>query len=205
MFRVIQNNKIGNILIYLSEQIREKYSIDLYLTKTLKLLYLIDETSVKETGTPVTWLEYKVWENGPVAKDIHAELKYGDKLYHNNSTISLDSFVKTKFIKKNGEYQCKIFPLKPFDDSYFSDYEIELLDRIILNYGSLPSNKLINILHKENTLWNKEKNNHRLEFSLQNKTSDFSINFIDLIKDDPYKQEIYKSSYDSINMQMSFF
>jgi uncharacterized phage-associated protein len=203
MFRAIQNRKIGNILIYLSKNIHDKYSQNLYLTKTLKLLYIIDETAVKETGAPVTWLEYKVWENGPVAKEIHAEFRHGEQICFHNVNISFDSFVETKKTLKDTEEWCQLIPRVSFDDSLFSDYEIQLLDRIVTKYGKLSSPQLIKILHKENSLWDIEKQKHNLEFSLQNQTSDYSINFIDLIKDDNYKKEIYKSSFESMNMQLN--
>ena len=45
------------------------------MTKALKLLYLIDETAVRQSGSPITWLEYKVWKNGPVASEIYFEFK----------------------------------------------------------------------------------------------------------------------------------
>jgi len=59
MFRAQLNSKIGNLLNYLSTRIP-----NLNMTKALKLLYLIDETSYMRTGVPVTWLDYKVWEMG---------------------------------------------------------------------------------------------------------------------------------------------
>ena len=71
MFRNQLNNKIGNLLSYLSTQIP-----NLSMTKALKLLYLIDETSYMQTGVSVTWLDYKVWEMGPVAEELYNELRY---------------------------------------------------------------------------------------------------------------------------------
>ena len=70
MFRKVLNDKIGNLLVYLAQNIS-----DLSMTKALKLLYIIDETSMKESGVPVTWLEYKVWEKGPVAQEIYDEIR----------------------------------------------------------------------------------------------------------------------------------
>ena len=61
----INREKIGHCLIYFSK----KQPIS--LTKALKLLFLLDETSVKETGVPITWLDYYAWERGPVANDVY--------------------------------------------------------------------------------------------------------------------------------------
>jgi uncharacterized phage-associated protein len=191
MFRDLQNEKIGNLLIYLASKIE-----DLGITKTLKLLYLIDETSVREVGTSVTWLEYKVWEMGPVAVDIYNEvqhLKY--------STLS--SFISVER-KKSFDYETTIIkPNKSFDDSEFNDYEVELIDRIIEKYGSMPAKNLIDILHKEDTLWHKNviKNELKFAFSLYNRRSNVVIELADLIADNDLKLIAYKSAVNALEFQ----
>ena len=50
-----QLNKIGNTAIYLSERIP-----NLSKTKFLKLLYILDELSIKQSGIPYLKLDYKV-------------------------------------------------------------------------------------------------------------------------------------------------
>ena len=49
-----QLNKIGNTAIYLSERIP-----NLSKTKFLKLLYILDELSIKQSGIPFLNLDYK--------------------------------------------------------------------------------------------------------------------------------------------------
>ncbi|TAH18478.1 MAG: DUF4065 domain-containing protein [Cytophagales bacterium] len=191
MFRDLQNEKIGNLLIYLASKIK-----DLGITKTLKLFYLIDETSVKEVGTPVTWLEYKVWEMGPVAVDIYNEVQH---LKH--STLS--SFISVER-KKSFDYETTIIkPLKSFDDSEFNDYEVELIDRIIEKYGNMPAKNLIDILHKEDTLWHKNviKNELKFAFSLYNRRSNVVIELADLIADNDMKLIAYKSAVNALEFQ----
>ncbi len=77
MFRRILNNKIGNILAYMATQTEP-----LYMTKALKLLYIIDETAVRQSGSPITWLDYKVWKNGPVSHEIYNELRHNQFVIH---------------------------------------------------------------------------------------------------------------------------
>ncbi len=91
MFRTQLNNKIGNLLNYLSTQIP-----NLSMTKLLKLLYLIDETAYFRTGVPVTWLDYKVWEMGPVAEELYNELRYDQSLIQNGEKINLEPFIFTE-------------------------------------------------------------------------------------------------------------
>ena len=62
-------------MVYLSERISP-----IYHTQLIKLLYLIDEEAVKDDGVPVTWLDYKAWQYGPVAPDTY----YITKVSHPN-------------------------------------------------------------------------------------------------------------------------
>ena len=62
----VNKEKIGNLLIYLAVHLNP-----LFHTKLIKLLYLIDENAVRDCGVPVTWLDYKVWQYGPVAPVIY--------------------------------------------------------------------------------------------------------------------------------------
>jgi len=191
MFRDLQNEKIGNLLVYLASKIK-----DLGITKTLKLLYLIDETSVREVGTPVTWLEYKVWEMGPVAVDVYNEVQH---LKHS----ILSSFIRIEK-KQAFDYETTIIKaIKNFDDSEFNDYEMELIDRIIEKYGSMPAKNLIDILHKEDTLWHKNviKNELQFAFSLYNRRSNVVIELADLIADNDLKLIAYKSAVDALEFQ----
>jgi uncharacterized phage-associated protein len=178
--------KIGNLAIYLSQKLD-----NLYLTRLLKFLYIIDEQSVVDTGVPVTWLQYKVWKNGPVATAI-----YNDLNFYNNELLK-DYIAVNKNHKTKG---LEIIPVRKFDDSEFSDYEIELIDRIIDTYGTYNSDQLIKLLHEENSLWHKivKENNLEDKFSESN-TSPFTIELTDKIKGDAQKLDLYNSVKESLN------
>lgn len=107
MFREIQNEKIGNMLIYLAQKIETP----LYKTKALKLLYIIDEIAIKEAGVPVTWLEYKAWQFGLVAEDI-----FNDVEHIANSTLNSFIIVEKGISTFAEENDTKIIkPKKEFD------------------------------------------------------------------------------------------
>lgn len=55
----MDKSKIGNLLAYISVTIP-----NVNLRKLIKLVYLIDERSVKSRGLSVTWLDYYAWEKG---------------------------------------------------------------------------------------------------------------------------------------------
>src|SRR5690554_1034689 len=64
-----QLEKVGNASIYLANKISF-----LSKTKLLKLLYILDELSIKRSGIPFANLKYKVWKFGPVSEEIFIDL-----------------------------------------------------------------------------------------------------------------------------------
>lgn len=195
--------KIANTLIYLRSKLP-----DLYLTKALKLLYLLDETSTKEIGVPFTWLEYKAWEKGPVPVKLYEELQ--EKLPFNEGDEVLSEYISVKKnpapIGYNADYIYSIEALKDFDDDEFSEYEIELMDRILDVYGNMTASEIIKILHSNGSLWHNVVSDNKLElqFELQQRKSNVTIPFTDLIKDDVLKQFAYKSAFESLEINSEF-
>ena len=203
MYRDILNDKIGNILYFLSQKID-----NLYLTKALKLLYIIDETAVKEVGAPITWLDYKVWKFGPVSESIYNEINSFIK--EDCSCSSLTSFVNVNSVPNphgNNQNSLIISPKSSasFNELLFSKYEIDLLTRISDKYINTSAKDLVEILHKEDSLWHKIVTSNDLVFSLElnDNRSNFSIDFTQLLKDDIVKQDIYKSASHSLNFENS--
>jgi len=199
MFRNQLNNKIGNLLNFLSEQIP-----NLSMTKALKLLYLIDETAYMRTGVSVTWLDYKVWEMGPVAEELYNELRYDQYISQNGEPINLEDFIQTeKTDGFGGQTQIIIHPKGPYHLDEFSLYEKELISNVIERFGTYTAKQLINLLHEENTLWHKyvSDNDLQLNFKVYGKKSNHTIDFAELIKDDPIKQLAAQSAFESMQMQ----
>jgi len=192
--------KVVNTIVYLLQNLGGT----IYLTKLIKLLYILDECSVKETGVPFTWLEYKAWRKGPVPVELYDLLrnKIGTKAV-------LDLFSEFLIIdKKENPLQTDkdaylISSKHSFNDDEFCEYEINLMDRIIQMYGSKNSNELIEILHSTDSLWYKTVEKHQLDFqfNLMQNRSDFTISFTELIKEDLYLQQAYQSAYQSIKFE----
>jgi uncharacterized phage-associated protein len=192
--------KVVNTIVYLLQNLGGT----IYLTKLIKLLYILDECSVKETGVPFTWLEYKAWRKGPVPVELYDLLrnKIGTKAV-------LDLFSEFLIIdkKENPKQTDKdaylISSKHSFNDDEFCEYEINLMDRIIQRYGSKNSNELIEILHSTDSLWYKTVEKHQLDFqfNLMQNRSDFTISFTELIKEDLYLQQAYQSAYQSIKFE----
>lgn len=133
--------RIGNAAIYIAE-----HTSDLSKTKLLKLLYLMEERSALVYQQPFLALPYEVWQAGPVAKDIYIDLSDGPVL--------LSSYVKTKLVKLDEDKDALyIYPAQAFDDEEFSAYEIRLMDEVLKEYGDKTATELVDIVHRENTLW----------------------------------------------------
>ncbi len=189
MLTSLQITKIGNLLVYLAKKIQ-----NLNVTKALKLLYIIDETAVKETGTPLTWLTYQVWEMGPVANEIYEQSQKVEQSF-------LKDYIKIEKQKIHNYDTNLILANSTFDDGEFNDYEMALIDQIIEKYGNLSAKQLINILHEENSLWHKKVQENELKklFEIYSKKSSVNIQFTDLIQQDSLKLYIFKSALEGLN------
>lgn len=188
-------DKIGNLIIYLVDEIKRKHHQNTYLTKLLKLLYIIDETSVKETGAPVTGLDYRVWKMGPVAYDVYKDFVFDDSIQFATFAEGKKS---TSKIRNNDIV--KIESVNHFDDSEFSDYEMELIDSIVDKFGHFDGEALINLLHEKGSLWDKivEANKLMTLFEKQN-TTDLRIDLSEVLED-PHKKELFRNSKDSLTL-----
>lgn len=202
MFRRINNDKISNVLNYFASQIDY-----LSMTKTLKLLYILDETSIKETGTPITWLDYKVWENGPVAIDVYNEIKHQEVFCYQGKELSLLHSIQLekKFNTDRNSEEVFLKPNGDFDKTIFNRYELNLLETIVFKYGNWNATELINFLHEEGSLWHKMVSEHNLinHFQQIGKRTNHSIEFNDLLENNPILQMAAKSSFEALSFQES--
>ncbi|MEL7220245.1 MAG: Panacea domain-containing protein [Bacteroidota bacterium] len=184
----MNTQKIGQLMLWLSEEVP-----NLYITKLLKLLYLCDETAVKKTGVPITWLKYNVWQFGPVPVSVYNDLNF------NNASIYGD-YVKGGVVKVDWsateKEQLKISPVGVLNKKDFSIEETLIIKHIIDTYSHKTAKELVKLLHQDNTLWHKIYLQKNLEkhFSLPEcYTSPYEIDLSKLLKGDEQKLEQYKS------------
>ncbi len=171
-----QLSKIGNALIYLSEKIP-----DLSKTKVLKLLYILDEISIKKSGIPFFNLQYKVWKFGPVSEEIFIDL-------------SSETTLLKKFISRSHDENSFIVPANKFDDGEFSDNDINLMDFVIEKFGANSAKDLVSYTHRINSPWyNTAKENSVLELLESEKinNTEFIIDLAKLVEHDSRKKDIY--------------
>lgn len=178
-FNETQLEKIGQTVVYLSKHIPQ-----LSKTKLLKLLYILDEISIKRSGIPFLNLKYKVWKFGPVSEELFIDLSSEPKLLG-------------RYIEKNSEDGVNfVVPAVDFNDDEFSDNEIELMDLVINKFGTQTGKDLVSYTHRTNSPWyNTAKDNDVLEL-LENEiinNTEYLIDMGQLISHDERKTAIYSA------------
>ena len=178
----VNKEKIGNLMVYIL-----KHQGIVFHTQLIKLLYLIDETAVKDDGIPVTWLDYKAWQFGPVAPETYY-IKYRQSVF--------DSFVSL-YENNIGENKLLLFPKVDFDDSEFSDYEMDIIDDVLKEYGTKSPSQLVNVTHEPGSLWDQTRLQYGIDFTKTKKT-DISLDFTKLIKEDNLKLMKYREAEENM-------
>lgn len=172
-----QKAKIGNTLVYLARNVRNPYK-----TKILKLLYILDEISIKNSGIPFLNLDYKVWKFGPIEENIYVDLTSEPSLFKD-------------YIERNvnEEGHTYISAIVDFMDDEFTDNDIELLDKVIEQFGNRTAKQLVDYTHRENAPWHNAAKKGLLKLfnsDLLNKTNE-DVDLSQLIQHDARKMSIY--------------
>jgi len=184
-------NRVGNILLYIANRIPH-----LYITKSIKLLYILDEESVKRNGVPITWQGYLVAKHGPLPFNVFSDLRY-------KGCAQLGNWVTVS--EENEGRMARVLPNGKFDDGEFLDAELELLDEVIDTYKDWTAKELVDHLHKNGSLWHQiyEREDLRKKFDDEglSDVSPFSVDFESLIQDDSQKVLLYQETKESLAFQ----
>ena len=186
----VNKDLIGNLIIYIVDYCKNN-SAPLYQTKLLKLLYLIDEESVIKYGTPITWLDYAVWQKGPVPAEI-----YFSKVPHMNKLNEYVSF-------EDRSSRFLVVKKRAFQNTYFSEVDLSIIDNVLTKYGNKTSGELIDITHKEGSLWSKIVEGKNIRFTQDNHTSNEFIDFSLLIAGDKFKHFSYWAARECLETKLS--
>ncbi|MGN6398734.1 MAG: Panacea domain-containing protein [Mucilaginibacter sp.] len=174
--------KLGNAIIFLADRINP-----LSKTKLLKLIYLIEELSVKKYGAPFFNVRFDVWKLGPVSRDLYVEI------------TSEPDLLEAYIIKEERSGGIYVKPKKEFSDEEFNDLEIALLEDVVKAYGKYTADQLIELTHRKHSPWyvTAQKNGllEHFENDLAN-TSDVEIDLSYLIEQDAQKLALFKGHKD---------
>lgn len=183
MCRLTKNDKekLGNTVVYIASHTK-----NLSKTKLLKLLYFIEEYSVRRFHTPFLGLPFEVWQAGPVVKDVFIDLS--------ETPVLLDGYV-TKEVVGDATY---ILPAKSFVDDEFSDNDLLVMDEVMKKYGDKTAKELVGITHRKGSLWYMVAEKNNLLASFENKLMNNSDCVID------FAEELTETGKDFYRDQIDF-
>ncbi len=167
-------DKLGNTIIYIAEHTK-----NLYKTKLLKILYLIEESSVKKYVRPFLNLDFYVWQMGPISKELFVELS------NECPTILSDYIYFEKAMGDFGE-TTRIIPKKDFSDDEFSESDLNLMELIVSQFADKSGKSLVEFTHQPHSLWYQfaEREGLLRDFDLKRiNTSDVKIDLSEIYRD----------------------
>lgn len=185
-FSESERQKLGNTILFIITKAKHPYK-----TEILKLLYLMEERMVQQYHVPFLGIPFSVWRLGPVSVDVFEELSDGP--------VVLRDFISLQF---NGQ-GIRIAPVagRFFDDSEFTDNELEMMRQVIERYGDMNSEQLIAETHREGSLWWRTAKEHDLLQAFERKCANSSDYVIDMARSlCPDDREFYE---ETLNIRQS--
>lgn len=187
-----QIDKLGNSIIFLCQKLSPFTEVS--KTHILKLIFIIEEVSVKRFGLPFFGLRFDVWKLGPVSKDLYIELTEDSNL--------LSAFIEKKAV----DGKIVIRPKHDFSDDEFSDNDMALLEEVADRFKYCSAKELINFTHRKESPWFITAQKHGLVETLESgqiNATNIEIDLSVLIADEEDKLAIYKGHREFLNQAKS--
>ena len=151
----------------------------------MKLLYILEESFVKQYNIPFLGLEFEVWQAGPVARDIFIDLS--------DNPVLLEEYI----VAEKDSDSTYIKAIKDFSDDEFSDNEIEMMEYIAANLGQYSAKELVKYTHRKGSNWYEIASSTGLLEKFAKKLANSSEEKIDFTRSlDPKGKETY---YDQVS------
>lgn len=115
--------------------------------KLFKLLYFLDFEHFKETGRPVTGMDYHAWKMGPVPVVLYEEVDAPEP--------DLADKVEFSEVRTRNGAMLVVKPVAEFDDSHFTRRELRILQALSEEFRDTKSDDMIEETHLENQPWHK--------------------------------------------------
>lgn len=147
-----QDEKIKNAAIFFAQEHRKRVRKPLYQTYLYKYLAFLDFCSIRETGRPTLDLTYRAMERGPVPLEV----------YDGKDDVTGCKFIQDQF----GEQV--VTTSKPNLD-YFSEYEIELMNRLLDFYAQqwVTARIMSDATHQDINAWKRTPTNKLIDEALE--------------------------------------
>jgi uncharacterized phage-associated protein len=132
--------KLINAILFFAERTRGLGKIKLF-----KLLYLLDFEHFRQTGRPVTGMEYRAWKMGPVPAEL---IQVWDDF-----DLDLAEAIEIRPEKVYDYVRENVDPKRQFNDAHFTPRELRILQNLAERFTEDLSEKLIDVTHEENGAW----------------------------------------------------
>lgn len=149
--------KFAQMVVFFSEKLGP------YKTKLNKMLFYADFYHFKKTGLSISGVRYRAIDMGPVPNNFQSIFEYLEA----NNVVEIS---RTKFNDAVGEKFRMGSTL--FNKELFAPEELETLHEIVLRFGKMTTDEIVNISHEEEA-WKKNFENgkklisYRESFSLK--------------------------------------
>lgn len=127
--------------------------------KLFKLLYLLDFQHVRETGKPVTGLDYQAWKFGPVPMQIMERWDDPDTEIADGCSVTSEPVFD--YVRQT----VKVDPACQFNELLFSRRELRIMRDLAEKYRRTTSPRMIDVTHQENGAWDKVWQNGRGKYN----------------------------------------
>lgn len=114
-------------------------------TKLFKLLYFLDFTHFRDTGRPVTGLEYFAWKMGPVPTELFEELANPKDDWGDNCSFELIETAKGEMLR--------VKAMSGFDPLHFSKRELRIMQTLADQFKNANADQMVEETHLENLPW----------------------------------------------------
>ncbi len=141
--------KRKNAILYFCITVKHPFK-----TKIYKLLYFLDFLHFKQTGRPVTDLEYYTFSFGPVPVKLHKEISK-DKIPEELKDCLEIS--KEKDETTGEEKYIKLIPKRRPNLDVFTEREKEILEKVATIFKDAQAKDMTEVSHLKNEPWDKTK------------------------------------------------
>lgn len=150
--------KLVEAVVFFAANVRKLGKVKLY-----KLLYFLDFKHYRDTGRPVTGLDYFAWPMGPVPKALQDEL--------NAPAADWQGRVAFTETRTGRGTMLAVKALGSFNPQHFSKRELKLLQELVDEYKDADSGSMVDATHLENQPWHeiyevRKEKQQRIPYSL---------------------------------------
>jgi uncharacterized phage-associated protein len=132
--------------------------VEPFKTKMNKLLFFADFLMFKNTSFSISGIRYEAISKGPVPYRFQSIYEY----LANNEIIDI---IYTEFPAGYSGEQFKSKSNRPFNSSLFSEYELQVLDRVAEEFKDTSTSEIVEKSHLENGWKENEKKKDLISYN----------------------------------------